>query len=530
MDLEEFLNNLHFDIDKVRPVDKDVDWGDAPLPFKLYQDLPAIDLSLAVSLDFDVQRDRSSVSLEGVTNLLWYSFGLTKLCHIKLPVEEAGEQSVFMQTLRRYVPSGGALYPSELYIYLKLEEMSTGIYHYDVAHHRLVLLREGNFDSYLQRALGHRHPVSSCFGVLFVSTLFWKNFYKYHDFAYRLQGLDAGELMGQLLEVGKQLGYESCVYYQFLDGAINYLLGLNDDEESVYGVIPVWVAEDPLMNIRDGKGIPTRIESTDSLCKEYPPIHPRHYVKSKRITPYPILIQMNQSSMLESTACFTQNCKSATERNKATVSLPEEAILLPKVSLPEFNFALACRQRFSPGLDFVPGRLPLNTFAALLHETASCAWDTDLNWDNNGQQLEVACCVHGMDGLSDGAYLYDAESHALRLRRPGDHRLALQQGMSMPSVNLFDVPLCLHIVGPRDFFQQNLGYRGYRILQMETGILLQRILLLVSGVGMAGHPLLGYDERVSDDIYDFDQGKTCLVQIPVGFYQKTSRFEGSLMV
>jgi hypothetical protein len=36
---------------------------------------------------------------------------------------------------RRFVPSGEALYPSELYIYLKTEDLPSGVYHYDVAHH-----------------------------------------------------------------------------------------------------------------------------------------------------------------------------------------------------------------------------------------------------------------------------------------------------------------------------------------------------------------------------------------------------------
>ena len=144
-----------------------------------------------------------------------------------------------MQSKRRFVPSGGALYPNELYVYLKIENLPAGVYHYDVAHHRLVLLREGNFDSYISRALGNRCDISACFGTVFVSTMFWKNFFKYNNFAYRLQGLDAGVLIGQLLEVAKCFGFASGVYFQFLDRAINHLLGLSEQEESVYAVIPL---------------------------------------------------------------------------------------------------------------------------------------------------------------------------------------------------------------------------------------------------------------------------------------------------
>ena len=71
--------------------------------------------------------------------------------------------------------------------------------------------------------------------------MFWKNFFKYNNFAYRLQGLDAGVLMGQLLEVAKRFGLASGVYFQFLDSAINHLLGLSELEESVYSVIPLSV-------------------------------------------------------------------------------------------------------------------------------------------------------------------------------------------------------------------------------------------------------------------------------------------------
>ena len=128
-----------------------------------------------------------------------------------------------MQSYRRFAPSGGALYPNELYVYLKIEDLPAGVYHYDVAHHRLVLLREGNFDSYIARALGNRCDISACFGTVFVSTMFWKNFFKYNNFSYRLQGLDAGVLIGQLLEVAKRFGFASGVYFQFLDRAINHL-------------------------------------------------------------------------------------------------------------------------------------------------------------------------------------------------------------------------------------------------------------------------------------------------------------------
>ncbi|MFP3490370.1 NADH oxidase, partial [Staphylococcus sp. SIMBA_130] len=83
----------------------------------------------------------------------------------------------------------------------------------------------------------------------------------------------------------------------------------------------------------------------------------------------------------------------------------------------------------------------------------------------------------------------DAASHSLLLIKEGDFRLSLQAGMSLHNVNLHQIPVCLHIVGDRKHHKNELDYRGYRIQHMEAGMLLQRILLTASALGMNGHPL-----------------------------------------
>ncbi|MFB5190653.1 SagB family peptide dehydrogenase [Alicyclobacillus fastidiosus] len=529
MQLDEFLHNLHFDIDNVRPVDVDVDWEDAPLPFKLYQNLPATPLSFDACTELSASRRtaRRAVRLQEIGNFFWYSYGLTQLCHVMLPADDGEARSNVMQMLRRYVPSGGALYPSELYAYLKVDDVSPGIYHYDVAHHRFVLLREGNFDLYLERALGHRCQLESCFGALFVSTMFWKNFYKYHNFSYRLQALDAGALIGQLLEVAKRFGYASAVYFQFLDRAIQHLLGLRDEEESVYAVIPLACAEGSIARCDGNTNAVDTVESAQELCQELVGLEHRHYSKSVRKGKYPLLLQMNEAAMLHTTERFTQMPTSGTESNPAG----EGAIDLPAAQRSQGDFATACRRRFSPALDFVQGHIDVRELSAIMSETMlSFAYDNDI--DPNGQEFDprvsLASCVHGVEGLNDGAYLYDFKRHGLQLLQSGDHRLRLQEGLSMPTVNFFQVPLCFHLVGSRDRYQV-FGYRGYRMQQMEVGMCLQRLLLSASARGLGGHPLLGYDEGACDDIYNFEaQGKTCLIEVPVGHYRKTARFEGAL--
>ena len=176
MNLEAFLHNLHFDIDKVSPPNWEVDWDDAPLTYKLYRGLPVIPLSLEVPLTLKRMEATVKPDLSRIGHFLWYVFGLTQFSESVMNLDFSDQAMDLMQSKRRFVPSGGALYPNELYVYLKIENLPAGVYHYDVAHHRLVLLREGNFDSYISRALGNRCDISDCFGTVFVSTMFWKNF------------------------------------------------------------------------------------------------------------------------------------------------------------------------------------------------------------------------------------------------------------------------------------------------------------------------------------------------------------------
>ncbi|MFD0771846.1 SagB family peptide dehydrogenase [Bacillus sp. CGMCC 1.60114] len=521
MGLETFLNNLHFNTDESTSSTWEVDWEDGPLSYKLYRDLPGIPLSSEVTLTLENLEVSTEPNLREIGHFLWYVFGITQFCQSTLPTPEIN----FMQSYRRFVPSGGGLYPNELYIYLKTENVPVGIYHYDVAHHRLVLVREGHFDSYVTRALGNSCDISTCFGVVFVSTMFWKNFFKYHNFSYRLQGLDAGVLIGQLQEVAKKFGFTSSVHFQFLDRAINHLLGLSEKEESAYAVIPLSINfETPQFNNEDDA---TNIEvSATQLCEELPIIHHNHYVRSRKIAEYPMLIQMNEASMLESTRAF-QKIKSETNKMR-----DGQALVLPRIKRMSYDLASACQNRFSPEMDFTFKKMSQEQLTKLLYDaTDSFAYQNDLDETHEARMIRVSLyvCVLGVEGIQNGVYHYDSDAHALRQVQLGDHRLLLQSGMTFHNVNLFQVPLCLHVVGDKNHLKTALGYRGYRIQQMEAGILVQKLLLAASALGLGGHPLLGFDVNVCDEIYKLSsEEKTSLIQIPIGFHRQRPWLKGSL--
>ncbi|MGG4398155.1 SagB family peptide dehydrogenase [Paenibacillus thiaminolyticus] len=525
MNLDDFLHRLQYDPDKIKPLDWETDWDDAPLPYKLYRGLPMFPLSREVPATLEGRDTPGVPSLHDMGHFLYYVYGLAQLTQSVMERDPSEESGGVLQLCRRFVASGGGLYPSELYLYLKLGELPAGVYHYDAAHHRLALLREGNFDDFLARSLGHRSDVNGCFGAAFVSTVYWKNFYKYNNFAYRLQGLDAGVLIGQLLEVAKRFGFSSRVHFQFLDQAINHLLGLSEQEESVYAVIPL--STEPEIRWMESGSEGEDTASASYLCRELSPVSHDHYVRSRRIAEYPLLLRMSDASRLDSARLFRQI-------RQDEPALPDQALTLPLPPVDRLSYDLAavCRNRFSPEAEFVLKPIGLSRLAALLREaTSSFTYRNDLDGLQERPEPRVCLygCFYGVEDVPDGAYRYDGDTHSLQSVRLGDHRQRMQEGMPLPNINLSQVPLCLHVAGKRGFFQSQLGKRGYRIQQMEAGMLVHRLLLSASALGMGGRPLLAFDANSSDALYrTASRDEAGLIFIPVGPYRQRLRLTGSL--
>ncbi len=519
--MDTFIENLHFNIEKLYPENWMVDWDDAPLPFKLYQDLPEFQLSAEVPLSLMERKCRVQPNLKEIGHFLWYVYGITQYSQTAGYEGKQGNPPVLIPLLRRFVPSGGALYPNELYVYLKLEELPEGVYHYSAAHHRLVLLREGNFDSFLSRSLGNRCDISDCFGAVFITTVFWKNFYKYHNFSYRLQGLDTGVLIGQSLNMSEQMGFSAKVCFQFLDQAINHFLGISEQMESAYAVIPL----SSHSTFKEGES--NNSISANSLCRELPVLEYRSYQRSKKVIDYPLLRKINRASLYENTHSFVM----LEEAQKCESSQSLEAIILPNSEPPSYDFSEVCQKRHSPETDFKLGKVRQIELSTLLKESLSSNYQNDLDNGMNKveSRLEVYSCLFQVDGIPNGAYRYDKCSHSLQKVSSGDFRRELQSALTIENVNFFQVPVCLHVVGGKTHYYKELGYRGYRIQQMEAGILVQKILLTAQALGLGGHPLLGFDAMSCDQLYKIDaKGKTCLIQIPVGPYRPRAWLKGSL--
>lgn len=104
--------------------------------------------------------------------------------------------------LRRPTPSGGALYPIDLFVVAKrVQGLTQGMYHYDPYHNGLTLAREIDFQAWCQ-ATFHPELAHGCAAMIVLGATFWRSRFKYGQRGLRFCLMDAGHLMQSLLLVG----------------------------------------------------------------------------------------------------------------------------------------------------------------------------------------------------------------------------------------------------------------------------------------------------------------------------------------
>jgi SagB-type dehydrogenase family enzyme len=161
------------------------------------------------------------VGLDQVSTLLKYANGVL--------------DSTRADTLpRRAIPSGGGLYPTELYVLpLSVPSLGPGAYHYDVFHHRLRRFHGKPAEPALGSA-GYLGGALGTAAVAFaISACFERQSVKYRERAYRFTLMEAGHLAQNLLLVGTALGLGTLPVGGFLDDELNRYLGLDGVKESL---------------------------------------------------------------------------------------------------------------------------------------------------------------------------------------------------------------------------------------------------------------------------------------------------------
>jgi SagB-type dehydrogenase family enzyme len=139
---------------------------------------------------------------------------------------------------RRPVPSGGALYPLELYVVaLDVASLEPGVHHYNPYRHRLALMRTVEREA-VAAALVDPALLENAAALVVVTAMFWRSRFKYGLRGYRFVLLEAGHLMQNALLAAAALGVPARPLGGYYDRLLDTLVGADSlDEASVYALL-----------------------------------------------------------------------------------------------------------------------------------------------------------------------------------------------------------------------------------------------------------------------------------------------------
>jgi SagB-type dehydrogenase family enzyme len=221
-----------------------LDWHNQPDPFRTYEGVPASLLppepgfpdsgtfaaiaALAEKVkqpkeDPSGRRETFQTDLTWLSRLLWHSMAVS--AWKKVP--GAGARYSL-----RVNPSSGNLHPTETYVALRaFTGMDDGLYHYRADRHAVELRSRGAWTRHLARALESPWAAESPL-IVGLTSILWREAWKYGERAYRYCCHDLGHAMMSLLLAARAMGLPGGAVAHFSDLRLARALGLAESDEA----------------------------------------------------------------------------------------------------------------------------------------------------------------------------------------------------------------------------------------------------------------------------------------------------------
>jgi len=163
--------------------------------------------------------------LEALATLLWAGYGVSR---------RTADPPL------RTVPSGGALYPLELYaLVLHVDGLPGGLYHYDPLRHVLEPLDLAVQPETVEGLTAYPELVVPAAVVVLVTALFWRSRFKYGLRGYRFVLLEAGHVGQNVLLAASAIGAGAVPVGGVFDRRVEELLEVDGVDESLVYALSV---------------------------------------------------------------------------------------------------------------------------------------------------------------------------------------------------------------------------------------------------------------------------------------------------
>jgi SagB-type dehydrogenase family enzyme len=452
----------------VRSSGHTLDWDIKPFPFKIYTDLTALSLPRefdAAPLDTLLALGEAPtapvgpVALATVAALLYFAAGVTK----RKTYPGGGD------VLFRAAPSTGALFQTEVYLVAgEVGGLEAGLYHFCPGDFALRRLRAGDVREVLGEAAAD--PALAGRATTFIlSAIYWRNTWKYQARGYRHLFWDSGTMLANLIATASALGAAPSVVTAFADDQVNALLGLDPDREAALELVAL-----------GPQGASAPAISLDPIA------HPIMPLSSSEVD-YPRLRAIHVASSLDSPSAvraWRAAVPPPPRRPRGTLTALPEPRRTAGRSLGETIQHRGSTRQFS--------REPISAV-----ELSTVLWATarPFEADVPSRLVDPYLVVNAVDGVTAGSYRYWPDEHALELLTAGDHRrqsayLCLDQSLGG------DAAAVLYFLAPLDALLRAFGNRGYRLANLEAGLMGGRAYLAAYTQRFGATGLTFYDDEV----------------------------------
>lgn len=457
-----------------------LNWRIEPLQHKLYTNVEIVPLPIHLSdvgvsafssLKHRFEIEGTIPDIRDLAYLLYYTAGVTK----KL-VHPGGE--IYF----RAASSAGALYPIEIYIVCKdLPGLEGGVYHFNPAKFGLHRLRQGDYRSYLIEA-GASDPRLSHAPLIFLFTgITWRTAWKYQARSYRYHYWDCGTILANALAAANALNLPAKVLMGFVDEQVNRLVGIDGQAEKSLCLLPL------------GE-IPEEFEPEKIFWDDLPDLSMETLPLPASAVEYPSIEEIHFGSTLSDPGEVSTwrgeplDWQEAEPNGQLYPLQPVDERKLPAKSLEDAILGRGSSRRFKwESIHF-------SELSTLLLQAAApfpACWLND-----SGHMLnDLYLSVHSVEGLPSGAYVYHRGLKALELLKPGEFRgetahLCLGQDLGG------DASVTVFFLADLNAILERYGNRGYRLAQMEAGIIGGNLYLGAYALGRGATGLTFFDDDV----------------------------------
>jgi SagB-type dehydrogenase family enzyme len=478
-----------------------LDWDNKPNPFKFYTSL----LSEALPIDFPIpslnvitMKDTdqifisvdTKINIKLLSSLLFFSAGITR--QIKFP-----HGNYFM----RAAPATGALYPIELYVVTEnIDGLQAGVYHFCPGQFALTKLREGDHRLLLFEASGCDKVIKNSPFTLILTSIAWRNAWKYQARSYRHWFWDSGVITANLVATARSFGLNTKLIIGFVDKTVNEMLCLDEEKEASIVLAPIGIGL--------SQEEPKKIEYITRFIPDIVPI-------SKKEFEYPQIWKLHKASSLDSNDEVREWVRSILvmqeikETQNVDLNLPSKSISrIPVISqkLSDVILLRGSTRKFS--------RKSI-TFVQLSNILYSLTKSIHSDFVDKESTIDVYFIANAVTDMQKGAYFFNRKENTIGLLKTNVHRnmsgyLCLEQSLFSDASAVFYMMTNLRFVLDR------LGNRGYRLCQFESGILAGRIYLSAYNQRLGASGSTFYDDAVTEFFSPHAKDKDVTIAVGIG--------------